>query len=160
MIPPGSIIEYLDSGRFTCAVVLQENGNRLRLLNQNGREMNLPASRVVTVSKTRHSLDSSRDGQSAMLKDAAEKRAILTDAIPMEDIWELASEEGQSAFPADFLAELYFGGDLNDDQSAAFLRAVFVDRFFFKFKNNLVNVHTEEQVEQLRQANAWVTLVQ
>ncbi len=150
MIPPGSIIEYLDSGRFTCAVVLQENGNRLRLLNQNGREMNLPASRVVTISKTRHSLDSSRDGQSAMLKDAAEKRAVLTDEIPMEDIWELASEEGQSAFPADFLAELFFGGDLNDDQSAAFLRAVFADRFFFKFKNNLVNVHTEEQVEQLR----------
>jgi exoribonuclease-2 len=150
MIPPGSIIEYLDGGRFTCALVLQESGNRLRLLNQNGREMKLPASRVVTVSKNRHSIDLSREDSIRLLKDMADKRAALTDSIPVEEIWELASEEDQSAFSPDFLAELSFGGDLTDDQSAAFLRAVFADRYFFKYKNNMVTVHTPEQVEQLR----------
>jgi exoribonuclease-2 len=80
----------------------------------------------------------------------AEKRAALTEKIPLQDIWELAGEEEQASFPPDFLAELYFGGDLTDDQSAAFLRAVFSDKFFFKYKNDRVTVHTSEQVEQLR----------
>ena len=150
MTPPGSIIEYLDGGRFLCGLVLQSVGNRLRLLNQNGREMNLPASRVVTVSRTKYPVDISRDDCIALLKDAAGKRAALTRDIPLQDIWELASEEEQKSFSPDFLAELYFGGDLTDDQSAAFLRAVFTDRFFFKYKNEKVNVHTPEQVEQLR----------
>jgi len=150
MTSPGSIVEYLDGGRFICGLVLQDAGNRLRLLNQNGREVNLPASRVVTSSRTRHPVDISRDARIALLKDVAEKRAALTEDIPLQDIWELASEEDQPSFPPDFLAELYFGGDLTDDQSAAFLRAVFTDRFFFKYKNNLVTVHTPEQVEQLR----------
>ncbi len=150
MTAPGSIVEYLDGGRFICALVLQDTGNRLRLLNQNGREVNLPASRVVTTSRTRHPVDISRDARITLLKDAAEQRAALTTAIPLEEIWELASEENESAFSPDFLAELSFGGDLTDDQSAAFLRAVFTDRFFFKYKNNRVTVHTPEQVEQLR----------
>ena len=150
MILPGTIIEYLDGGRFICAIVLQENGNRLKLVNQNGREMKLPASRVVTVSKSKHPVELSREARIDLLRDIADKRAVLTESIPLEDIWELASEEDQSSFPADFLAELSFGGDLTDNQSAAFLRAVFTDHFFFKYKNNLVNVHTPEQVEQLR----------
>ncbi|XOF32403.1 MAG: ribonuclease catalytic domain-containing protein [Candidatus Electrothrix sp. YB6] len=150
MTPPGTIVEYLDSGRFICGLVLQDSNNRLRLLNQNGREMNLPVSRVVTASKTKHQLDGSREDRISLLQEMAERRAVLTDSIPLEEIWELASEEDQSAFPADFLAELSFGDELNDDQSAAFLRAVFTDRFFFKYKNEMVNVHTPEQVEQLR----------
>jgi exoribonuclease II len=148
----GSIVEYIDSGRFMCGLVLQDSNNRLRLLNQNGRELNLPASRVITVSKAKHlHTNSSREDRMFLLKQAAEKRAALTGSIPLEEIWELASEEGQSSFPADFLAELSFGGDLSDDQSAAFLRAVFEDRLFFKYKNgNTINVHSPEQVEQLR----------
>ena len=150
MIPPGSIVEYLDAGRFICGLVLQNSNNRLRLLNQNGREMNLPASRVVTVSRTKHQVNGSREDRIALLREMAEARADLTAAIPLEEIWELASEEEESSFPADFLAELSFGDKLTDDQSAAFLRAVFMDRFFFKYKNDMVNVHTPEQVEQLR----------
>ncbi len=150
MTPPGTIIEYLDSGRFICGFVLQNTNNRLRLLNQNGREMNLPASRVVTTSKMKHSVDGSRENRVSLLKEMAENRAGLTASIPLEEIWELASEEEQSSFPADFLAELSFGENLSDDQSAAFLRAVFTDRFFFKYKNDMVSVHTAEQVELLR----------
>ncbi len=150
MIPPGCIVEYLDGGRFLCALVLQDAGNRLRLFNQNGRELNLPASRVVTASRLKHQVELGREDRIALLQDVAEQRAALTEKIPLQDIWELASEENQSSFSADFLAELYFGGGLNDDQSAAFLRAVFTDRFFFKYKNEKVTVHTPEQVEQLR----------
>jgi exoribonuclease-2 len=150
MPAPGSIIEYLDGGRFVCGLVLQNSGNRLRLFNQNGREMLLPASRVLTVSKQKHLTEGSREDRMALLREAADRRAALSGSIPLEEIWELASAEEQPSFPADFLAELSFGGDLTDDHSAAFLRAVFEDRLFFKYKNEAVSVHSPEQVEQLR----------
>lgn len=146
----GNIIEYLDSGRFLCALVLQDAGSRVRIFNQNGRELNLPTARVVTVSRKKHTVDISREERIQQLQDIAAYRAELTQQIPLDDIWELASEEEQNTFPPDFLAELYFGGNLTDDQSAAFLRAVFIDRFFFKYKNSQVTVHSPEQVEQLR----------
>ncbi len=150
MIPPGSLIEYIESGRFLCALVMQDTGKRLRLLNQNGREVNLPESRVLIASGQRYPLDSGRDALLEILRTAADRRNSLAGNIDLAEVWELASEEEQDAFPAEFLAGLLFGGELTDDQVAAFLRAVFADRFYFKYKNGLVTVHTPEQVEQLR----------
>ncbi len=150
MIPPGSLIEYIEGGRFLCALVMQDTGKRLRLLNQNGREVNLPESRVLIASRRRHSLDTGREALQELLRTTAARRSGLAAEIDLSEVWELASEEEQTAFPAEFLAGLLFGGELDDDQVAAFLRAVFTDRFFFKYKNGLVTVHTPEQVEQLR----------
>ncbi len=150
MIIPGSIVEYIEGGKFFCALVTQDTGKRLRLLNQNGRELNMPQSRVLLASKIRYSLDMSRTDQLQLLKLAFENRSRLSETIDLVEIWELAVGEEQTSFSADFLAELQFGGELSDDQTAAFLRAVFTDRFYFKYKNGKVTVHTPEQVEQLR----------
>ena len=150
MILPGSIVEYIEGGKFFCALVTQDTGKRLRLLNQNGRELNMPQSRILLASKTRYSLDMSRTDQLQLLKLAFDNRSKLSERIDLVEIWELAAGEKQSSFSADFLAELQFGGELSDDQTAAFLRAVFTDRFYFKYKSGKVTVHTPEQVEQLR----------
>jgi len=147
---PGSIVEYIEGGKFFCALVLQDSGKRLRLVNQNGRELNMPAARILLASKQRHSLDLGRADQLQLLTLAHENRVNLCEQIALDEIWELAVEEEQSSFSADFLAELQFGGELSEDQTAAFLRAVFVDHFYFKYKNGKVTVHSPEQVEQLR----------
>lgn len=150
MIVPGNIVEYIEGGKFFCALVIEDTGTRFRLLNQNGRELNLPASRILLASSMRHDLKLSRTDQLHLLKTASESRSRLTKDIALIEIWELAVQEKQPSFPADFLAELQFGGKLTDDQTAAFLRAVFTDRFYFKYKNGMVMVHTPEQVEQLQ----------
>lgn len=150
MIIPGSIVEYIEGGKFFCALVTQDTGKRLRLLNQNGRELNMPQARILLASKTRYSLDMSRTDQLELLKRAYDNRAELSGQIDLAEIWELAAGEEQTSFSANFLAELHFGGELTDDQTAAFLRAVFSDRLYFKYKNAKVTVHTPEQVEQIR----------
>ncbi len=55
MIATGKLIEYLDNGKFMCALVTESQAKRLRLINQNGRELNLPVSRVVHCSNETHS---------------------------------------------------------------------------------------------------------
>lgn len=150
MIPQGSLVEFIDSGKFICAYVTEQTGSRLRLLGQNNREINLSSSRIITASRTRHSLDKSRENLVDQLRNTALKRQALADTLDLVELWEIACLEPVTEFSVTFLAELIFGDQVTDDQTAAFLRAVFADRYFFKFKNGRITVHTPEQVEQMR----------
>ena len=123
---------------------------KIRLLNQNGREINLPESRIIVASRTAHPQDTSREELTAALLHRAGRRAALAEAIALDELWEIASEETADEFAVDFLAELQFGAAVDDDQTAAFLRAVFADPLYFKFRNGRIAVHSAEQVEQLQ----------
>ncbi len=151
MITSGKLIEYLDSGKFICGFVTEVQPKRVRLTNQNGREVLLPSSRVVHFSKSTHSIDADREVLTRLLKETNEKRAQLMEQISLEEIWELTVNENSSSFDPVFLAELSFGQEVDDDIIAAFLRCVFVDKLFFKYKEGRLRSHTIEQVEQLRQ---------
>ncbi|MBU2538394.1 MAG: RNB domain-containing ribonuclease [Proteobacteria bacterium] len=146
----GAIIEYMEQGRFICAMVLDEDSKRLRLVNQNGREVNLPLSRLLHQSSKRHSLALSRDEQLRLLKEADQTRQAMMQLFDLADIWQLASEEEGGSFSPNFLAELAFGEDATDNHVAAFLRSIFVDRLYFKYKEGMVLAHSPEAVDSLR----------
>ena len=150
MITTGKLIEYLDNGRFICALVTESQPKRLRLLNQNGREVNLPVSRVVHCSNEIHSTELSRESLTRHLRDTTEKRGSLMNRIDLEEIWELTAEEPNPSFSPSFLAELIFGEEANDDIVSAFLRSVFADRLFFKYNEGRIKVNSPEQVEKLQ----------
>lgn len=149
MIATGKLIEYLDSGKFVCALVTESQSKRLRLINQNGRELNLPLSRVVHCSDKTHSTEMSRESLVSHLKDTTEKRCSLMDQVNLEELWELTSEEDSSVFTPSFLAELTFGEDADDDYISAFLRCVFNDKLYFKYKEGKILANSPEKVEQL-----------
>ncbi len=150
MISPGSLIEFIDNGKFYCALVTGVTDKKLRLLAQNGREINLPESRILIASRQKYPQDSTRDALTAVLQQRAVERSALAETITLHELWEIVCEETCDDFSLEFLTELHFGGTVNDDQSAAFLRAVFTDPFFFKYKNGKIAAHSPEQVEQLQ----------
>ena len=149
-ISSGKLIEYLDNGKFICGFVTESQPKRVRLLNQNGRELNLPVSRIVHCSNSSYDGTSDRDSLIRLLKDTTEKRHSLTKRIDLELLWELTCEEKTDTFDPDFLAELLFGRSVNDDDISAFLRSVFADKLFFKFREGKIKVHSPELVEQLK----------
>lgn len=149
MIPPGSIIEYIDNGVFYCALVTEHAERKLRLFSHSGREITLSEARVVSVSRERFPWDN-RNTVMGLLKECGQKRGTIAAAIALDELWEIASTETENIFSPEFLAELHFGGSPGDDERAAFLRAVFADPFYFKFKNGQISVNSAEQVEQLR----------
>ena len=146
----GKLIEYLDGGKFICAFAVEDTGKRLRVINQNGREMNLPVSRIITHSTASLPMNLPREEMIRRLKDASENRQSLKTSINLEEIWELAAAEAENIFAPAFLTELCFGDNINDDQTAAFLRAIFDDRLFFKYKEGRIITHSPETVEQNR----------
>lgn len=150
MTTPGKLIEYLDNGKFICAFVTEAQDKRLRLITQSGREVNLPLSRVLHISRRSYSLTGNREEIQRQLIEAADSRKGLIEAINLEEIWELTTDEDTSVFEPVFLTELAFGGDTDDNQVAAFIRCIFSDRLYFKFREGEINAHSREQVEQLR----------
>lgn len=144
------IVEYIEQGKFICAVVLDDNGKRLRILTQNGRELNLPGSRIIHQSQTAIPQDVSRDDLVKILKAADEKRRALQAGIPVEEIWLVAIAEKNNTFQPRFLAELAFGREADDDQVAAFMRSVLTEKIFFKYKEGKVIAHSQEAVDELR----------
>ncbi len=150
MVTTGKIIEYLDNGKFVCAFVTECQNKRTRSLNQNGREINLPFSRIVHCSSATHPTSLNREELIRTLKSTNEKRVSLMAQIDLEAIWELASGENSDTFEPSFLAELIFSEEADDDIVSAFLRCIFSDRLYFKYKEGKIRAHTPEQVEQLR----------
>jgi exoribonuclease II len=151
MVTSGKIIEYLENGKFVCAFVSECQNKRTRSLNQNGREVLLPFSRIVHCSDTTYPTSLNREDLIRTLKSTNDKRISLMNKIDLKEIWELASEENSTTFEPSFLAELIFSGEADDDMVSAFLRCVFADHLYFKFKEGKIRAHTPEQVELLRQ---------
>ena len=149
-IIPGKLVEFIDGGKIVCAFVTECAGSRLRLLGQNGREIKLPASRIITTSKTTHTIDHEREVLTTKLKETCQYRQELADNLDLQELWEIASEEPVTEFSVSFLAEMLFGEEITDDHAAAFLRAVFADRFYFKFRQGRITVHTQKQIDQLK----------
>ncbi|MDH5298400.1 MAG: ribonuclease catalytic domain-containing protein [Desulfobulbaceae bacterium] len=150
MTAQGRVGEYIEHGKFICALVLEDSGKRLHLLNQNGREVSLSMSRLVHLARVAHPVQKPREELLRELKGAAERRQEMMGLVDLASIWELASEEPETLFEPRFLTELAFGEDASDDHVAAFLRCIFVDRFYFKYKDGRIAVHSPEVVEQLR----------
>lgn len=153
MTTAGKLIEYLDGGKFICALVTEAQDKRLRLFNQTGREINLPLSRVLHISRRTFPVTGDREAMQRLLHEAADHRRALMEEINLEEIWELTADESSAVFKPEFLAELAWmaeGGETDDNKVAAFIRCVFSDRLYFKFREGEIHVHSREQVEQLR----------
>jgi len=144
------IIEYVEQGRFICALALQDNNKRLRVMTQNGRELNLPKARIVYQTEA-GSVSRVREEVMAHLRQVGERRQEMADSLDLTDVWELAVEEDDDSFNPRFLTELVFGDGVDGDRVAAFIRAVFRDKLYFKYRNGAIVVHSAEVVEQLRE---------
>lgn len=147
----GIIVEYIEQGKFICALVLSADDKRVRVINQNGREVNLPKIRILHSSNRATNGGESREDLQRLLLEVNERRKSLAGSVNLAEIWELASAEAQERFSTEFLAALCYGEEPADDQIAAFLRAVFEDRLYFKYREGAIVVHTPEVVEQLRE---------
>ncbi len=165
----GKIVEYIDQGRFSCTLCLQDKGNRLHLLTLFNRELNLSPKRVLLISNA--SLDplSPREELLSRLKQTEALRSRLKGEVQVKELWELVREEEQS-FDYEYLAQLCFGEMVTDDHISALVRALFEDRVYFKMKDgrfvpnsgemvDLIIRQREEEArreERLREGSAWL----
>ena len=144
----GCIVEYIDRQKIMCAVVLEVKNQRLRLLTENNREVNLSPKRLLRLDKIRLDLTLSRDQMVEALKQVVRKREELIHNIDIRDLWEVLNAE-QNWIDLPTMTEFCFPESPSGDHEAAVMRALFNDRLYFKFNPDGFRPNSEKQVELL-----------
>ena len=143
----GSIVEYIDQQKIVSAVILSEKKGKLRLLNENSREVNFSEKRLSHVSQDVLDTEMSRIGLVNQLKQVTEHRRSLSEAIDIRELWDILHDDPQE-IDISAMTLFCFDPPLTSDHEAAVIRAFFSDRLYFKFKNLIFIPHTEAQVEE------------
>lgn len=144
----GNVVEFIDSQKIICAVVLEIKKMRLRLLTENNRETKLSANRLAH--KCNHHLDLSmgRDRLVESLKKIAQRRKNLVKEVNIEELWEVLNTE-QEWIDLATMTEFCFPEDPNGDHESAVLRAFFHNRLYFKFSTDRFFPNSVAKVNQL-----------
>jgi exoribonuclease-2 len=145
---PGQVVEFIDSQKIFCAVVMEIKSLRLRLLTENNREVKMSAERLSHRSKARLEPAAPRDKLAAGLKEIAQRRKELSRQVDIAGIWSVLHEEQQWIDLATMTA-LCFPDHPDGDHESAVIRAFFSDRLYFKFSPEQFFPHPAEKVEQI-----------
>lgn len=142
----GNVVEYIDQQKILCAVVLDIKNERLRLLNEANREINLSAGRISHTSDTRLDLASGRTEVVDNLREIARRRSNLIKNIDIEELWDVLNEE-QEWIDLSTMTSFCFPDNPASDEESAVVRAFFSNRLYFKFNQDRFFPHTLAQVE-------------
>ncbi|ETR73573.1 MAG: exoribonuclease II [Candidatus Magnetoglobus multicellularis str. Araruama] len=145
---PGNIVEYIEQKDIKCAVVLETKKQRLRILTENNREVNLSLKRLVHTDDVRLNLEQGRDYLVDYLHSIVARRKTIQETIDVEELWEVLYNE-EDSIDVETMTGLCFD-DVNDDNISAVYRAMLHNKFYFKFTPESFFPYSETQVENLK----------
>jgi exoribonuclease-2 len=141
------IVDYFDSRRISCGLILEVDDRRLRILNDQGKETKISASRaLIAAHDPDFPLNGGREAQVSRLKAISREREHIKNRIDLRELWEVVGVETGEISVED-LSELFFGQN-NPDYSASLLRAIFEDRVYFRIRPDTIEVPSPERVQQ------------
>jgi exoribonuclease-2 len=141
----GCIVEYIDQQKIISAVLLQENKGKLKLLNENNREVSFSENRLSHVSQTCLDTSASRDTMVSELKNLTQTRHRLSESIDIKELWELLHEDADE-IDIPTMTLFCFDPPLTCDHESAVIRAFFRDRLYFRFNKMIFTPYSEDQV--------------
>lgn len=143
------IVDYYDNRKISCGLVLEADERRLKVLNDQGKEMRISVNRALTGDRdTEFPISGSREAQIFRLKRISELRDELKSTVDLQDLWAIVTHETRE-ISVDDLSELFFGKSRDHHRTASLLRAIFEDRLYFKILPGMIEVSTPDRVEQI-----------
>lgn len=143
----GNIVEYIDNQNIVCAVIIEVKKQRLRLLTEHNREVNLSVTRLLHGCERRLDLSMGRDKVVDTLGKIANRRKELIGQIDIQELWEVLNEE-QEWIDLETMTAICFPQNPDDDCESAVVRAFFANRRYFKFNNDCFFPYSAEQMEK------------
>ncbi|MCX5863048.1 MAG: ribonuclease catalytic domain-containing protein [Desulfomonile sp.] len=142
------IIDYYDNRRISCGLVLEADDRRLKILNDQGKEIRIAAGRALIGGRDpQFPLMGSRDEQVLRLRQISGLREDLKNSVNLRELWDVVALETREIDIQD-LSELFFGPTKDHHGAASLLRAIFEDRVYFKIRPDAIEIPTPERVEQ------------
>ncbi|MBF0203287.1 MAG: RNB domain-containing ribonuclease [Desulfamplus sp.] len=142
----GNIVEYIDQQKIISAVVLQIKNQRLRLLTEHNREVNLSTGRVAHLSSEMLDISATRDLLVRSLKQNSASRHEMSKGINIKELWELLHED-EDPISLETMTSFCFDPPVTSDHESAVLRAFFNDKLYFKFNKDSFAPNSPSQIE-------------
>lgn len=142
---PGCIVEYMEGNCPQIAWISEGQGDKVRLLLPNRRELRLAAGRILPWMGPAGSANLSKDEATALLARHAARREDLRRNVDALVVWEAAQGEVERA-DAGWFAELCESNP-DIDTVAAYGHALLACKSHFKYQPPDFLVHTRETVE-------------
>lgn len=150
---PGCMVEFMQGNSPMQALVLEEQGGRLRLYAINRRESSMPASRLLPWSGPHVGAGLSRQRMDDILEEHKKRRAALAAEVSPLEVWELIQGEVDKA-SAEWMAGLVWEQP-DIDQEAALGHALLAAKNHFRFAPPAFEVFPRAVVEtRLQEAEA------
>ena len=143
---PGCLVEFMQGNSPLLAVILEDQGGRMRLYTQNRREASLPASRLLPWSGPSLGSGLTRQAMDGAIDAHRSRREMLAAEVGLESLWELVQGEVEKA-SAEWLASLVWK-DTDVDHEAALGRVLLGGKTHFRFSSPDFEIFTEQVVEQ------------
>jgi len=144
----GNVVEYIDRQKITCAVILDIKKQKLRLLTENNREVNISIGRLSHKCEMHLDLSKGRDNLVEALKKIANERESLINHVDIKELWEVLNTE-QEWIDLATMTEFCFPDSPTYDHESAVVRAFFKNRTYFKFNFDRFFPNSQEKVEQI-----------
>ncbi len=142
------IVDYYDSRRISCGLVLEVEERKLRILNDLGKETRISSNRALAASQDPDfPLNGSKDAQVSRLKAISNERDTIKSRIDLRELWEIVGVETEEISLKD-LSDLLFGNQNDADSSASLLRAIFEDKLYFRVRPDKIEVPPPDRVQQ------------
>ncbi|RPJ16345.1 MAG: RNB domain-containing ribonuclease [Desulfobacteraceae bacterium] len=143
----GNIVEFIDSQKIMCAVVLEVRNHRLKVLTETNREVNLSSSRLSHKCKMHIDPSMSRIRLVDTLREISGRRKALIKNIDIKELWEVLCSEHEW-IDLDTMTHFCFPENPTSDHESAVVRAFFNNRTYFKFDYDRFFPNPEDLVEQ------------
>ena len=141
----GCVVEFMQGNSPMLALVLEEQGGRLRLYTQGRRETNLPAARLLPWSGPSLGTGLSRQRIDEALEEHRILRAGIAAEVSFLDVWELTQGEVEKT-SAEWLAGLVWEQP-TIDQEAALGHALLAAKTHFRFTPPDFEIYSQEVME-------------
>lgn len=150
---PGCVVEFMQGNSPMQALVLEEQGGRLRLYAINRRESSMTAARLLPWSGPSMGVGLSRQRMDEILEEHKKRRTALVAEISPLEVWELTQGEVDKA-SAEWLAGLLWEQP-DIDREAALGHALLAAKTHFRFSPPEFEIFSNSVVEaRLQEAEA------
>lgn len=146
----GALVVYENDGRPLVAAVLSFKNQKYQVLNQRGREVDLPALRLHALPGRLPPELATTDEKAAHLEQLAQKALEESAQVDLSEIWSFVVSDDRE-YETEELATLYFGKEAVAKHLVLHL-ALVSDRIFFKRKDSSFSPRPHAVVEELKKS--------
>ena len=128
----GSVVEFADKGKFHLGLVthIEEKSGKVRLINENAKDITLPSKQILHVLPMRQSASISSSSLQSLLKNLDESASELALGCDVAALWALVVDS-ESEISLEDLVSLNFDSP-DAIQTLAMIRALRSDKVYFK----------------------------